>query len=64
MKDTIIGGQIIYSVPDDNWQVTQATKAKTLKKGGKRGSKISIYLGDILLLAGAKSVGKPFKNHS
>ena len=32
MKDIIIGGQIIYSITNDNWQVDKATKEKILKE--------------------------------
>ena len=63
MKDTIIGGQIIYSVTDDNWQVDEAIKAKTLKEVEKAGANISIYLGGYLVIGGAqKALDKLLKS--
>ena len=63
MKDTIIGGQIIYSVTDDNWQVDEVTKAKTLKEVEKAGANISIYLGGYLVIGGPqKALDKLLKS--
>ena len=54
MKDTIIGGQIIYSITNDNWQVDKATKEKGLKEVEKAGANISIYLGGYLVIGGTQ----------
>ena len=46
MKDTIIGGQIIYPITNDNWRVDEATKENIINKVEKAGAYISIFLDD------------------
>ena len=63
MKDTIIGGQIIYPVTDENWQVDESKKKKCLIEVEKVGANISIYLGGYLVIGGAqKALDKLLKS--
>ena len=55
MKDGIIGGQIIYSIMDENWLVDKAEKEKVLTEIKKVGAHVSIYLGGYLVIGGDQS---------
>ena len=44
MKNKIIGGQIIYSIADDDWNINKDLMKQCLKEVQKVGAKISIYL--------------------
>ena len=54
MKDTIIGGQIIYPITNDNWRVDEVKKENIINKVEKAGAYISIYLGGYLVIGGAR----------
>jgi len=63
MKDTIIGGQIIYPITNDNWRVDEVTKANIINKVEKAGAFISIYLGGYIVIGGAqKALDKLLKS--
>ena len=55
MKGGIIGGQIIYSLVDDNWQVDDAKKVSVLTEIKNVGAHESIYLGGYLVIGGEQS---------
>ena len=46
------GGQIIYPIIDDNWQVDKEKEKMVLDKVKKRNAYISIYLGGYLIIGG------------
>jgi [acyl-carrier-protein] S-malonyltransferase len=52
MKGGIIGGQIIYSIVDDNWHVDEAKKEMVLSEIEKSGAYVSIFLGGYLVIGG------------
>ena len=56
MKDDIIGGQIIYSVVDENWHVDEAEKEEVLIEIKNVGAHVSIFLGGYLVIGGEQSV--------
>jgi len=56
MKDDIIGGQIIYSVVDENWHVDEAEKEEVLIEIKNVGAYVSIFLGGYLVIGGEQSV--------
>ena len=55
MKDDIIGGQIIYSVVDENWHVDEAEKEEVLIEIKNVGAHVSIFLGGYLVIGGEQS---------
>ena len=50
MKNKIIGGQIIYSIADDDWNINKYLMKQCLKEVEKVGAKISIYLGGYIVI--------------
>ena len=50
MKNKIIGGQIIYSIADDDWNINKDLMMQCLKEVEKVGAKISIYLGGYIVI--------------
>jgi len=56
MKDGIIGGQIIYPIINDNWQVDEVEKKSILSEIEKVGAHVSIFLGGYLIIGGKQSV--------
>ena len=50
MKNKIIGGQIIYSIADDVWNINKDLMKQCLKEVEKVGAKISIYLGGYIVI--------------
>ena len=63
MKDGLIGGQIIYPVVDDNWQIDNSKKESVIAEIKKVGSYVSIYLGGYLVIGGEqKSLNVLLKN--
>ena len=52
MKNGIIGGQIIYPIVDENWQVDEAKKEMVLSDIEKAGAHVSIFLGGYLVIGG------------
>jgi len=50
MKNKIIGGQIIYSIADDDWNINKDLMKQCLKEVEKVGAKISIYLGGYIVI--------------
>ena len=56
MKDNIIGGQIIYSIIDDNWKIDNDLKEKCQNEINKVGAQISIYLGGYLVIGAEQTV--------
>ena len=56
MKDNIIGGQIIYSITDDNWKINNDLKEKCQNEINKVGAQISIYLGGYLVIGAEQTV--------
>ena len=50
MKNRIIGGQIIYSIADDDWNINKSLMKQCLKEVEKVGAKISIYLGGYIVI--------------
>ena len=55
MKDSIIGGQLIYSLVDENWRVDEAKKKSVLIEIKNVGAYVSIYLGGYLVIGGEQS---------
>ena len=55
MKDGTIGGQIIYSVMDENWHVDESEKEEVLTKIKNVSAYVSIYLGGYLVIGGEQS---------
>ena len=49
------GGQIIYPIIDDNWQVDKEREKMVLDKVKKRNAFISIYLGGYLIIGGEQN---------
>jgi len=49
------GGQIIYPIIDDNWQVDKEKEKMVLDKVKKRNAFISIYLGGYLIIGGEQN---------
>ena len=56
MKDKIIGGQIIYSITDDNWSIDNKIMKKCIREIEKVGAQISIYLGGYLVIGAEQKV--------
>ena len=56
MKDNIIGGQIIYSITDDNWKINNDLKEKCQNEINKVGAQISINLGGYLVIGAEQTV--------
>ena len=52
MKGGIIGGQIIYPIVDQYWQVDEAKKEMVLFEVEKSGAHVSIFLGGYLVIGG------------
>ena len=52
MKNKIIGGQIIYSITDDDWNINKGIMEQCLKEVEKVGAQISIYLGGYIVIGG------------
>ncbi len=52
MKGGIIGGQIIYPIVDENWQVDEDKKEMVLNEVEKTGTYVSIFLGGYLVIGG------------
>ena len=50
MKDKIIGGQIIYSINDDTWNIDSNLKKQCIEKVEKVGAELSINLGGYLVI--------------
>ena len=55
MKGGIIGGQIIYPIVDQNWQVDEAKKEMVLFEVEKSGAHVSIFLGGYLVIGGEQN---------
>ena len=55
MKEGTIGGQIIYSVVDENWHVDESEKEEVLTKIKNVSAYVSIYLGGYLVIGGEQS---------
>ena len=55
MKNGIIGGQIIYPIVDENWQVDEAKKENVLIEIEKVGAYVSINLGGYLVIGGKQN---------
>ena len=55
MKNSIIGGQLIYSLVDENWRVNEAKKKSVLIEIKNVGAYVSIYLGGYLVIGGEQS---------
>ena len=55
MKDGTIGGQIIYSVMDENWHVDESEKEEVLTEIKNVSAYVSIYLGGYLVIGGEQS---------
>ena len=55
MKEGTIGGQIIYSVVDENWQVDESEKEEVLTEIKNVNAHVSIYLGGYLVIGGEQS---------
>lgn len=55
MKNGIIGGQIIYPIVDNNWQVDASKKEMVLAEIEKAGAYMSIYLGGYMVIGGEQS---------
>ena len=56
MKNKIIGGQIIYSITDDNWSIDNKIMQKSIREIEKVGAQISIYLGGYLVIGAEQKV--------
>lgn len=52
MKDSIIGGQIIYPIVDENWQVDETKKEMVMTEIENAGAHVSIHLGGYLVIGG------------
>ena len=55
MKEGTIGGQIIYSVVDENWHVDESEKEEVLTEIKNINAHVSIYLGGYLVIGGEQS---------
>ena len=55
MKGGIMGGQIIYSLVDDNWHIDDAKKEIVLTEIKNVGAHVSIFLGGYLVIGGEQS---------
>jgi acyl transferase domain-containing protein len=55
MKGGIMGGQIIYSLANDNWNIDDAKKASVLTDIKNVGAHVSIFLGGYLVIGGEQS---------
>ena len=55
MKEGTIGGQIIYSVMDENWHVDESEKEEVLTEIKNVNAHVSIYLGGYLVIGGEQS---------
>lgn len=55
MKEGTIGGQIIYSVVDENWHVDESEKEEVLTAIKNVNAHVSIYLGGYLVIGGEQS---------
>ena len=55
MKGGIMGGQIIYSLVDDNWHIDDAKKVSVLTEIKNVGAHVSIFLGGYLVIGGEQS---------
>ena len=55
MTGGIIGGQIIYPIVDENWQVDESKKEMILSEVEKSGAHVSIYLGGYVVIGGEQS---------
>ena len=55
MKNSIIGGQLIYSLVDESWRVDEAKKKSVLIEIKNVGAYVSIYLGGYLVIGGEQS---------
>ena len=55
MIDGIIGGQIIYPIVSESWQVDEIKKEMVLNEIEKFGAHISIHLGGYLVIGGEQS---------
>ena len=55
MKDGTIGGQIIYSVVDENWHIDESEKEDVLAEIKNVSAHVSIYLGGYLVIGGEQS---------
>jgi len=55
MKEGTIGGQIIYSVVDENWHVDESKKEEVLTEIKNASAHVSIYLGGYLVIGGEQS---------
>ncbi len=55
MKGGIIGGQIIYSLVDDNWHIDDAKKEIVLTEIKNVGAHVSIFLGGYFVIGGEQS---------
>ena len=52
MKDGVIGGQIIYPVVDEKWQVDDMKKEMVLSEAASAGCFVSIFLGGYIVIGG------------
>ncbi len=55
MTGGIIGGQIIYPIVDENWQVDESKKEMVLSESEKSGTHVSIHLGGYVVIGGEQS---------
>jgi acyl transferase domain-containing protein len=55
MTDGIIGGQIIYPIVDENWQVDESKKEMVLNEIEKACAHVSIYFGGYMVIGGEQS---------
>jgi len=55
MKEGTIGGQIIYSIVDENWHVDASEKEEVLAEIKNVSAHVSIYLGGYLVIGGEQS---------
>ena len=54
MKGGIIGGQIIYPIVDENWQLDKSKNEMVMNEINNFGAHISIYLGGYVVIGGAQ----------
>ena len=54
MKEGIIGGQIIYPIVDENWQLDKTKNEMVMNEINNFGAHISIYLGGYVVIGGAQ----------
>ena len=55
MKEGSIGGQIIYSVVDENWKIDESEKEEVLTEIKNVSAYVSIYLGGYLVIGGEQA---------